>query len=140
NGFNVRRIRVDVTDNPTDTRPNTRRMNPVAGAIQTFRSGSPLTFDQLSWPTEEQLSGSGQSVYASSAQLFVSQLLHLKRGPQAFQAMLTKLPDYLNWQLAFLDAFHAHFQNALDVEKWWALEMVQFTGRDLLHLWNHEES
>jgi hypothetical protein len=140
NGLSVNRVDVDLTDAPNARGKSTRRMNPLADAIETFRIGSPLTFEELSWPSEEQLSGNAGRLYSASAQLFVSQLLRQKKGPENLQAMLAKLPDYLNWQLAFMEAFHGQFKKPLDVEKWWALEVVQFTGRDLLHLWNREES
>src|SRR5439155_884779 len=35
----------------------------------------------------------------------------------------------------------SHFQRALDVEKWWALQSLHFTGRDVLaQTWPFEES
>ena len=140
NGMSVKRVKVDLTDNPKTTGPNTRRMNPLAEAIETVHANPPLSFEELSWPTEEQLSGDEANVYQSSAQLFVSQLLRTKDGPASVRQLLAKLPAYLNWQLAFLDAFHDTFQQPLDIEKWWALELVQFAGRDLSHLWTPEES
>jgi hypothetical protein len=140
NGMNVKRLDVSLTDNPRATGPNMRRMNPLADAVETLRTNAPLTFDELSWPTDEQLSDNGAGVYSSSAQLFVDQLLSLENGPASMRAMLAKLPNYLNWQLAFLDAYHDRFQDPLDVEKWWALEQVEFTGRDLTHLWTRDES
>jgi hypothetical protein len=86
------------------------------------------------------LDGEGADVYGSSAQLFVSELLHLPNGPASLRAMLADLPGYLNWQLAFLNAFHGAFQEPLDVEKWWALDLAEFSGRDLMHLLTPEAS
>jgi hypothetical protein len=54
--------------------------------------------------------------------------------------MLEGLPRRYNWQFAFFDGFEAHFKKPLDVEKWWALQLVQFTGRDLMQTWTVEES
>jgi hypothetical protein len=34
------------------------------------------------------------------------------------------LPEYWNWQTAFLQAFHSHFDQLLDVEKWWGVSYV----------------
>src|SRR5262249_34667183 len=94
-------------------------------------------FEQLSWPTEEQLS---DALYQGSAQLFVSELLRLPDGKACLQEMLAQLPAYYNWQFAFLRGLHDYFQKALDVEKWWALAAVHFTGRELAQTWPQEES
>ena len=139
-GWNISRVTVDFSDTPQPSRVPTRKLNPLTEAASVLRTNEPLTFDQLSWPTDEQLSSNGADLYGSSAQLFVSQLLHLKGGPDCLRQMLAELPDYLNWQLAFEHAFQPVFKTSLDVEKWWALEIAQFSGRDLLHLLTREES
>ncbi len=97
----------------------------------------PLTMEELSWPrgeTEE------DPVFRSSAQLFVCRLLELKDGRQCLQNMVSELALHLNWQISFLDAFHAQFASALELEKWWALCLVNFTGRDVAQTWPHAES
>jgi hypothetical protein len=67
--------------------------------------------------------------------------MHLNEGRESLRTMLSKLPQRLNWQLAFLDSFHSSFQRALDVEKWWALQMVHLGRRDLeQQTWSFEES
>ncbi|MEY2466294.1 MAG: hypothetical protein QOD03_815, partial [Verrucomicrobiota bacterium] len=129
NGVTVTRVSV-----------NQRKPNPLAEAQQVLNSHPPLTFQELSWPTEDQLSGEGSLVYRSCAQLFVTQLLRVKNGPECLRNFLEQLPQRLNWQLAFDDAFHSQFPKPIDVEKWWALQVVQFTGRDLTQLWTYEES
>jgi hypothetical protein len=139
-GYSVTRLGLELTDNPRMSGPNVRNLNPLAEAIAVVHKNPPLTYDQLSWPTDDQLTGGARDNYRSSSQLFVSQLLRLKNGPPCMSAMLAELPNYLNWQLAFLDAFHTSFGEQLDVEKWWALQLADFTGRDLLHLWTPEES
>jgi hypothetical protein len=50
--------------------------------------------------------------------------------------MLFQLPHYLNWQSAFLTAFKAQFPRMLDVEKWWAVMLVHFTGMDPSQAWS----
>src|SRR5262249_44071290 len=135
NGMNIKRIRVELTDNPAAIGPNMRKLNPLAEAMAMFRTNTPLTFDELSWPTDEQLSEKSGGVYTSSAQLFVAELLRMEHGSEYMRAMLVQLPNYLNWQLAFLAGYKPVFQDPIDVEKWWALEQVDFTGRDLQHLW-----
>lgn len=139
-GFSVTRLQVDLTDDPHASGPHVRKLNPLADAIAMMHTNPPLSFDDLSWPTEEQISGDARESYRSTAQLFVDQLLRLKDGPACMSGMLAELPNYLNWQLAFQDAFHKSFEEPLDVEKWWALQLVEYTGRDLLHLWTPEES
>ena len=140
NGMSVSRQTVDFSDAPSQAGDRTRRSNPLSEAADILRTNASLTYDELSWPTEEQLAGDGADVFGSSAQLFVSQLLRTPKGPARLCAMLAEMPNYLNWQFAFLDAFHETFEQPLDVEKWWALELAQFTDRDLLHLLTPEES
>jgi hypothetical protein len=79
-------------------------------------------------------------LFRDSAQLFVSRLLGLKTGRSCLHAMLTDLGQHYNWQFAFLRAFSSYFQRPLEVEKWWALQAVNFTGRDLAQNWSAQES
>src|ERR1017187_3808514 len=84
--------------------------------------GWPPTADQwLSWPTEAQMNGADGGVYFASVQLFLHDLLDLKSGPEKLRALVTELPDHLNWQTSFFDAFRDDFKPPLEVEKWWAL-------------------
>jgi len=117
-----------------------RWSNPLERAQKELRARPPLSFDQLSWPGDGQLDGLAGEGYRCSAQLFVNQLLFLKNGQSCLQVMLYQLPRYHNWQLAFLAAFRSHFGSLLEVEKWWALQAVQFTGRDLSRTWPSDES
>jgi hypothetical protein len=105
-------------------------MDPLAGARRILRNFPALTFGQLSWPTDTQLLGDDGGAYRASAQLFVGELLDLKNGPAHLRAMLQKLPQFYNWQTAFQTAFRAEFPRPLDVEKWWALQVVNFAARD----------
>jgi len=107
-----------------------RGLDPLADTRRVLRDQVALTFAQLSWPTDAQLTGGDGGVYRASAQLFVSELLGLKNGPAHVRAMLAALPDCYNWQTAFQTAFREYFPRPLDVEKWWALEIVSFAARD----------
>jgi hypothetical protein len=140
NGVTLSRVTLDLSDSPRPSAVPTRKLNPLTQASPVLRANEPLTFDQLSWPTDEQLSETGANLYSSSAQLFVDRLLHEKGAPQCLREMLVELPDHLNWQLAFEHAFQPLFKTTLDVEKWWALQIAQFSGRDLFHLLTREES
>jgi len=99
--------------------------NPVEQARRQLRNRPPLSFDQLSWQDQDELSGPAADLYRASAQLFVGELLRLPDGRACLARMLAVLPQYRNWQLAFLDAFRSHFERPLDVEKWWALCCAQ---------------
>ena len=106
-----------------------RGMDSLAGARRVLRDRAVLTFEQLSWPTDAQLS-SADGAYRASAQLFVNELLALKNGPAHLRAMLETLPKFYNWQMAFQTAFRENFPRPLDVEKWWAVQVVSFVARD----------
>jgi hypothetical protein len=101
----------------------------------------PLTFEALSWPSEQDLAdGAGGQAYRGSAQLFVGELLRIPDGYACLQTMLARLPQHYNWQFAFLEAFHTHFQRPLDVEKWWALAIAQAGMRYPAQPWPLTES
>jgi|ERR1051326_599182 hypothetical protein len=114
--------------------------NPLQPARELLRAHPMLTFEDLSWPSEALLTGESGDVYAHSAQLFVTELLKLRGGQGCMRAMLEELPDYYNWQFAFLNAFSAWFQRPLDVEKWWSLHFVHFTEREVTQNWPVNES
>jgi hypothetical protein len=107
-----------------------RGIDPLADARNILRDHPALTFEQLSWPTDGQVSGADGGVYRASAQLFVNQLLKLKGGPGNLRAMLQTSPHYFNWQTAFQNAFRGNFAQPLDVEKWWALQVIGFVAHD----------
>ena len=117
-----------------------RGFDPLAETRQILQNTPALTFDQLSWPTEEQMTGADGGVYYASAQLFQSELLGLKNGRGKMCAMLAELPSHLNWQLAFFQAFEQDFKRPIDVEKWWALRVVNFVTRGPGPRWTTEVS
>ena len=129
NGFNFRITTV-----------NERKETLRQLAQKQLHGRAPLTFENLSWPGGDALSGDAGDVYRGSAQLFVGELLRLPNGRGCLQAMLARLPQYYNWQFAFLSAFGAFFERPLDVEKWWALSVAQATGRDIAPTWTLAES
>ena len=117
-----------------------RKPNPLARARGNSGRHPPLSFEELSWPAGISPAGDSEEVFGASAQLFVDQLLQLENGTTCLRAMIEELPRYHNWQIAFLHGFHSQFQSLLDVEKWWALQAVQFTSRDLTQTWSVAES
>ncbi|MDB6021975.1 MAG: hypothetical protein JWQ04_1832 [Pedosphaera sp.] len=114
--------------------------NPLEQAHNELMTMAPLSLAELSWPRPDQFNGEAADAYRSSAQLFVHELLLLNDGRACMQSFLPELPRHLNWQLAFLRAFRSDFGSQLDLEKWWALRLVQFTGRDLAQTWRPEDS
>ena len=79
-------------------------------------------------------------VFRRSAQLFVTELIKIKGGQENLRATIAGLNSYYNWQTAFLRSFHSQFSNILALEKWWALQVSYFVGRDNRHFWTHEET
>ena len=108
-----------------------RRPDALARSREQLLRRPPLTFAELSWPPEDQFTGANLEAFRASSQLFVDGLLEFPDGPACLRAFLAELPRHLNWQLAFRNAFQGRFAGTLAVEKWWALRVVAFTGRDL---------
>ena len=107
-----------------------RGVDPLAGARAVLRNHPALTFAALSWPAGAQLDGDDEGVYRASAQLFVSEVLNRANGPARLRAMLEALPQFYNWQVAFQSAFRPDFPSPLELEKWWALQVVNFAAHD----------
>lgn len=117
-----------------------QRVSELERAHKTLVGETPLTFEELSWPGDDQLRGRDQERYRASAQVFAIHLLRLRNGATCYREFLAALPGFRNWQLAFLRGFNPHFTRLLDVDKWWSLESAHFTGRDLTQTWSVEES
>ena len=112
-----------------------RGWDALVEAHHVLQNNTALTFEQMSWPTEDQLSGSDGGVYRASAQLLLNELCALKNGPVRVRSMLETLPDFYNWQIAFRHAFAADFPQPVDVEKWWAVRTVVFAALDIGPMW-----
>jgi hypothetical protein len=122
------------------TLSNTRKLTLQQQAQKYLRGRPPLAFEDLSWPLDPALTGEASDPYRGSALLFVGELLRLPDGRQGLRAMLDQLPQYYNWQFAFLSAFRSRFQRPLDVEKWWSLSVSASNGRDPAQAWTPEQS
>ncbi len=85
----------------------------------------PLTFQQLSWPNAP-ANDDDKAFYDACSQLFVEELLGLRDGRACLSRMILQLGQDLNWQTAFLRAFHGRFDRLVDVEKWWSVTCVDF--------------
>jgi hypothetical protein len=114
----------------TQIETNERGLDTLADARRVLKNLPALSFEQLSWPTGVQLSGTDGGAYRASAQVFAHSLLELKNGAAHLRAMLETLPLCYNWQTAFQSAFRENFPRPLDLEKWWALQIVGFVALD----------
>lgn len=112
------------------------RRDPLKDARERLQSHAALTFARLSDTPPEPVPEETWKTYQASAQLFVSQLLQVPGGRATLVTLLNELPYYLNWQSAFLSAYRAQFPRLLDVEKWWAVVLVNFTGQDPRQAWS----
>jgi hypothetical protein len=129
NGLNVQRTAVTEL-----------KTSPTEAARQRLGARPPLTFDQLSWQTAGDLATEEAEIYRASAALLVGELLRMPDGRDCLRTMLARSPQYQNWQFAFLEAFRAHFERLVDVEKWWALCLSAPTGGEVMKPWSAEES
>jgi hypothetical protein len=114
--------------------------SPFRASHDVVRRTRALTFEELSWPVSGATAGYSHDQYVSSAHLFVAGLLALPDGKACMRSMISRLPLHENWQLAFFSAFNQRFQTPLDVEKWWALQTVYLTGRDINKAWSAADS
>jgi hypothetical protein len=104
-----------------------------------LRGQTPLTFQQLSWPESSDATGTGQALYGSCAELFFESLLRFNDGQTCLRRLMDELPRHMNWQTAFLLAFHSHFAQLLDVEKWWGLTCVNFAEAEATKAWTVQD-
>jgi hypothetical protein len=126
--FNLPTLILQPSEQMSGNRVRLHGLDAVRGEL---RRHAPLTFQELSWPTDASVDGDGAELYRSCAQLFLEQLLQFKDGSRLLREMLRQLPNHLNWQTAFLIAFRPHFKQLLDVEKWWGVSAVGFARGDL---------
>jgi len=105
-----------------------------------LKSKTLLTFQDLSWPRDDQLIGAQAEAYQNSAQLFVFELLDLNNGRKRLSNFIFLMKNYLNWQVAFLEAYSGDFTQLRDVEKWWSLACLNVSGLNYASLWSDVES
>ncbi len=115
-------------------------LDALASAREPLHQASALTFEELSWPSDEQLNGDDGGAYRASAQLFVYELLRLPKGPEKMRALLTWLPECLNWQLAFDEVYRRDFREPASIEKWWSLRVVDFAAHNPTSQWTAADS
>lgn len=135
-----------LSENPTAVRRRMREQGEwgvgveVRGANradtrQRMREQGALTFEELSLPVPAALRGDAVRRYRDSAQAFLNELRALPDGDRLLREMLGGLTRCLNWQTAFLAAYHSHFKTLLEVEKWWALASNRFATEGTGEIW-----
>jgi hypothetical protein len=124
----------------TSTVVQGRRREPLSSPREILREQRPLTIDQMSWPTADQLAAEDGGVYRACSHLLVRGLLRFSDGAQCLRETIGQLALHLNWQTAFLRGFQSHFRRMVDVEKWWALTTTHFTGVGTMSLWTPEQT
>jgi hypothetical protein len=118
---------------------NTRvgRYSGQDAALRSFlQQHPPLTFNDLTLPSVEVLAGPQRDVFAACAQLLVQELLGLPNGRALCWEMLARLTQSFNWQTAFRRTYGRYFPQMVDVEKWWAVTLLQFSGREAANGWS----
>jgi hypothetical protein len=100
-----------------------------------LRQHAALAFQQLSWPQESDLTAEGLPLYRTCAQLFLEGLLRFDDGKACLRSMIDQLAEHWNWQTTFLLAFHSHFDQLLDVEKWWSVNYVDLARGSKAQAW-----
>jgi hypothetical protein len=103
-----------------------------------LRQTPPLTIAQLGRAPDDLASDDGKT-FLASAVLFLHELLQLPGGGQALFAALPELTWDPDWRVAVIHGFHAQFKREVDLEKWWALQMVYVNGRTPEKTWSRAE-
>ncbi|MEY2408895.1 MAG: hypothetical protein QOF48_1565 [Verrucomicrobiota bacterium] len=116
------------------------RGDPLRKSRELIRQRGALTFSQLSLPGDSELSDANRDLYRACSHVLVHELLRLRDGRESLRDMLEQLPAHLNWQAAFLRAFHNHFPRLIEADKWYMLAATHISERDALSVWPLETS
>jgi hypothetical protein len=110
--------------------------DPLSAARERLSTHAALSFSRMAEITGGELASETWATFQASAHVFFSRLLQIPGARDSLSRMLSDLPYHLNWQTAFFNRFQPVFVRLLDVEKWWSVVLVQFTGHDPLHAWS----
>ncbi len=108
-----------------------RYSDPLAEVKAQLAKFEALTFAEFGRAEDTTLSPEEWTLFQACSHLFVARLLELPGGQDAMRGQLAKAHEFLNWQLAFLAGYNAHFRSVLDVEKWWSLQVFNLSQPDL---------
>lgn len=122
----------------TRTSMEVRRQGNLARVREQLSRSSPPSFYELSQPDLETMSDRDWRRFSAGAHLCLHDLQRLPEGLARIRQWLFQLQNHWNWQTGFIEAFHPHFRSLLDTEKWWAITVANFTGRDAGQAWPRE--
>ena len=109
--------------------------DPLRRAREILPPGMQLSISDLGHPETNENVQREPERYRAACQFLVSELLRLPDGERLMVGMLRELPHYWNWESAFFRGFYPQFESLLDLEKWWAVKLVSFTGRNPNQAW-----
>ncbi len=109
---------------------------PLKEVRERLQEYAAFSFTRMGEFEPSELSEETWKTFQASSHLLVDQLLRLPGARAQLGIMLSQLPQHLNWQIPFLNAFHAQFPRMLDVEKWWSVVLVHFSGLDSANAWS----
>lgn len=99
-----------------------------------------LTLEQLSWPGLLPNKPETERIFQLSSHALVMELLELPDGGRCLGRTLRQLPQFQNWQFAFLNGFKSKFPSLLDAEKWWSLTSLHLAGKGAFEKWSLAET
>lgn len=118
-----------------------RRGDPLAESRTRLAAAGPMTYSELSQPQTAVLADTNQFArFQASAVLFAQQLLSEEKGPSRLRQAVLLSPQFLNWEFALLRGYEGRFLSALDIEKWWAVNVTVVLSRDPLKRWTREQT
>ncbi len=100
--------------------------------------GAPLGFHDLCQPDLSRMDMPDWELYSACSYLLVRELARLPQGTPRLANWIVNLQRHWNWQSGFLESFDPIFRSLLDVEKWWAVTLANFTGRTPAQTWPAE--
>lgn len=119
----------------TRTSIQVRRVDALAQVREQFARTAPPSFNELSQPDLEVMQDRDWARFSAGAHLCFHELRRLPGGIDRIRDWVFHLQNHWNWQTGFIDAFHPIFRSLLDTEKWWAITLANFTGRDAAQAW-----
>jgi len=122
----------------TRTSMDVRRQGSLARVREQLSRVVPPSFYELSQPDLEVMSDRDWQRFSAGAHLCLHELQRLPEGLGRMRQWLFQLQNHWNWQTGFIESFQPHFRSLLDTEKWWAIAIANFTGRDAAQAWPRE--
>ena len=122
----------------TRTSMEVRRQETLAQVREQLSRFEPPSFHELSQPDLDAMPDRAWQRYAAAAHLCLHELRRLPEGDARLRAWIFGLQNHWNWQTGFIESFQPIFRSLLDTEKWWAITLANFTGRDAAQAWPAE--